>query len=100
MSRTQLHRKLNATTGMSATEFIRIHRLKIASELLKTSKKSISEVCYESGFNSVPYFTRQFKSFFKITPKAYKEAHSPMNIKNGQEKHLQSTTIENKIKNN
>jgi signal transduction histidine kinase/DNA-binding response OmpR family regulator len=73
MSRTQLHRKLTATTGMSTTEFIRVHRLKIASELLENPEVSISEACYSSGFNNTSYFSKQFKKTFGVSPKEYRK---------------------------
>lgn len=73
MSRTQLHRKLAATTGFSTTEFIRIHRVKLASELLKDINVSISDACYSSGFNDLSYFSKQFKSVFNLTPTQFKE---------------------------
>ncbi len=73
MSRTQLHRKLIATTGFSVTEFIKIHRLKMAAELLKDPNATISEVCYASGFNDTSYFSKQFKSMFGLSPLHYKE---------------------------
>lgn len=72
MSRTQLHRKLKATTGMSTTEFIRVHRIKIASELLKNQQLSISEICYTSGFENTSYFSKQFKVVFGCSPKEYR----------------------------
>ena len=44
MSRMQLHRKLKALTGLSATEFIRSQRLKLAADLLKQSDANVSEM--------------------------------------------------------
>lgn len=73
MSRTQLHRKLKATTGMSTTEFIRVHRVKYASELLKNKELSISEICFASGFESTSYFSKQFKIIFGCSPKEYRK---------------------------
>jgi len=73
MSRSQLHRKLIATTGFSATEFIKIHRLKMAAELLKDPNTTISDVCYASGFNDTSYFSKQFKLMFGLSPLHYKE---------------------------
>ncbi|MFD1292836.1 response regulator [Lutibacter holmesii] len=73
MSRTQLHRKLKATTGMSATEFIRVHRVKNASELLKNKDVVISEVCFASGFESTSYFSKQFKIVFGCSPSEYQK---------------------------
>jgi signal transduction histidine kinase/DNA-binding response OmpR family regulator len=73
MSRTQLHRKLKATTGMSTTEFIRVHRVKNASELLKNKEVTISEVCFASGFESTSYFSKQFKIVFGCSPSEYQK---------------------------
>jgi signal transduction histidine kinase/AraC-like DNA-binding protein len=73
MSRTQLHRKLKAITGMYATEFIRVHRVKNASELLRNKNLAISEICFASGFKSTSYFSKQFKIVFGCSPKEYRE---------------------------
>jgi signal transduction histidine kinase/DNA-binding response OmpR family regulator len=73
MSRTQLHRKLKATTGMSATEFIRVHRVKNAAELLKNKELAISEICFACGFESTSYFSKQFKIVFGCSPKDYRK---------------------------
>lgn len=71
LSRTQLHRKLKAITGMSASEFIRSQRLNMATNLLKESDISISEIAYQVGFNSVSYFNNCFKNIYKCTPGEY-----------------------------
>jgi len=71
MSRTQLHRKLKAIFDMSATEFINFHRLKIAADLLLNSNLNITEVCFECGYNSPSYFSKQFKNFFGISPQNF-----------------------------
>ncbi len=73
MSRTQLHRKLSATTGMSVTEFIRVHRVKIASEYIKNKDLTITDICYSSGFNNTSYFSKQFKIVFGMSPKEYRK---------------------------
>ncbi len=68
MSRMQLHRKLKALTGLTATEFIRSQRLKLAAQLLKTSDINISQVGYSVGFNDHSYFTKCFKEAYNCTP--------------------------------
>lgn len=77
MSRSQLYRKLKATVDMSVSEFIRVHRIKLASELLKNKNLNITDVCYESGFTDTSYFSKSFKEVFKVPPVEYrKRLHS------------------------
>ena len=71
MSRMQLHRKLQAYTGLSTTEFIRSQRLKQALHLLKSSELSVSEVAYTVGFNTPSYFIKCFKETYKKTPSEF-----------------------------
>lgn len=70
-SRMQLHRKLKALTGLSATEFIRSQRLKLAAQLLEKSDANVSEVCYQIGFNNLSYFAKCFKEAYGVSPSAY-----------------------------
>ncbi len=71
ISRTQLHRKLKAIVGMSASEFIRSQRLKLAIHLLKESDATISEIAYQVGFNTPSYFSKCFKEVYNCTPNEY-----------------------------
>ncbi|ELR69477.1 hypothetical protein C900_05009 [Fulvivirga imtechensis AK7] len=72
-SRMQLHRKIKAITGQSATEFIRLVRLKKAALLLQKDYDQVSQIAYETGFSSPSYFTKCFKEVYGVTPKEYAE---------------------------
>lgn len=71
-SRSQLHRKVKALTGIAPIKLIRNLRLERAVELLKTSEKNISEVAYDVGFSSPSYFTKCYKEFFGVAPTSTK----------------------------
>ncbi|MGB5819882.1 MAG: response regulator [Saonia sp.] len=71
MSRMQLHRKLKALTGLTASEFVRSQRLKLAVRLLKQPNINVSEVSYSVGFNDHAYFTKCFKETYHCTPSEY-----------------------------
>ena len=73
MSRSQLYRKLKATVDMSVSEFIRVHRIKLASELLKNKNMNVTDVCYSSGFTDTSYFSKSFKEVFNIPPTEYRK---------------------------
>ena len=75
MSRMQLHRKLKALTGLSASEFVRSQRLKLAANLLQTSNANVSEIGYQVGFNDPSYFTKCFKEAYAVSPTDYSKKH-------------------------
>lgn len=68
ISRVQLHRKLMALTGQSASHFIRSFRLEKARELLLTTTQAVSEIAYETGFSDANYFSRVFAQEFGLPP--------------------------------
>lgn len=68
MSRSTLHRKVKGLIKKSVSEFIREMRLKRAHELLEKNTGTVSEIAYNVGFSSVPYFNRCFNKEFGYTP--------------------------------
>ena len=68
ISRTQLHRKLRALTGQSASEFIRNYRLDRAMSMLKNKEGRVSEIALEVGFGNEKYFSTSFKKRFGKSP--------------------------------
>lgn len=68
MSRSQLHRKLQALTNQTTTEFVRYYRLSRAKEMLQQHVGTIAEIGYKVGFGSPSYFNKMFLQQFGITP--------------------------------
>lgn len=77
MSRTQLHRKLNALTGESSSHFIRSIRLQRAADLLRQNVGNITEIAFMVGFSSQPYFTKCFQKYYGMSPKRFQKKHLP-----------------------
>ena len=71
LSRMQLHRKLRALVDQSATQFIRTIKLNHAAELLIKKSGTVSEIAYDVGFNTLPYFTKCFQEQFGINPSEF-----------------------------
>nr|WP_295926692.1 two-component regulator propeller domain-containing protein [uncultured Dyadobacter sp.] len=72
MSRSSLHRKMIALTGMSVTRYDRSLRLSQARHLLCTSPMTISEVAYAVGFEDPKYFSRLFSEEFNQSPTEFR----------------------------
>ena len=72
MSHSSLYRKCSSLTGLSLIDYIRQTRLNKAAVLLVKCGYNISEVAYMVGFNNPKYFSKSFKSQFKLTPKVFK----------------------------
>lgn len=59
------------TTRITFTEFVNRFRINKACQIIAQGK-NISESCYDSGFNSLSYFSRMFKKYIGKTPTEYK----------------------------
>lgn len=68
LSRSQLHRKLKAITGKSASRFIRQYRLRKAKEMLTDNVATVSEIAYRVGFSSPTYFNTCFRIYYGYPP--------------------------------
>ena len=68
-SRTTLHTRLKALTGLNATGFVRSVRLKAARRLIEENPAiRISDLAYRVGFNDPKYFSNCFKKEFGVYP--------------------------------
>jgi AraC-like DNA-binding protein len=59
-------------TRKTLVEVVVEYRIKHACQLLSSSDKSISAICFESGFGNISYFNKQFKEMMRETPLGYR----------------------------
>lgn len=59
-------------THKTFTQFVNEYRLVHASKLLAEQPISITEVCFESGFNNFSHFNKSFKAFTGQNPSEYR----------------------------
>ncbi len=71
MSRSTFFRKVKIITGTTGKEFIDSVRLKRATKLLLESDLNISEIAYAIGHSNPQYFSKWFKSHYKMSPSDY-----------------------------
>lgn len=74
-SKSQIYRKLISLSGKSANNFIKEFRLHRALNLLHEQKGNISEIAFETGFNSPAYFSKCFFDKYQILPSKYVQQH-------------------------
>lgn len=74
MSKASLYKKVKTITSLTPHGLIKQYRLKKAADLLRNSSMSVSEVIYETGFNSRSYFYKSFNEMFHCHPKDVERA--------------------------
>lgn len=68
LSKAQLYRKVKQLTGKSLNTFVKHYRLDKALDLLSKKMGNISEIAFDTGFNSPAYFTKCFYSAYGVLP--------------------------------
>ena len=71
LGRSTFFKKVKGLTGMSPVELVREMRIKRAHQLLISGEYSISEIAFQTGFNSAAYFSTSFKEKYNQTPSQY-----------------------------
>ncbi len=68
-------RAFHRQTGLTFTGYVNGMRINRACRLLTTSEHTVTDICFETGFNNVSNFNRQFLSRTSMTPRAYRRHH-------------------------
>ncbi|WP_152394856.1 AraC family transcriptional regulator [Paenibacillus guangzhouensis] len=56
-------------TGITFQAYVRDLRLQFAKSLIRATGLPITEICYASGFNTLAYFERAFKTRYQMSPR-------------------------------
>lgn len=73
MNKTYLSTYFKEVMHIGIFEYIEQIRINYACTLLKASQLSVTEISFETGFNSVSYFNRMFKRIVGVSPKEYRK---------------------------
>ncbi|SEP10466.1 AraC family transcriptional regulator [Paenibacillus sp. OV219] len=73
LSPRHLSRLFSSGVNESYTNYVRKQRVRRAAELLRYSEQSIKEIAETTGFGSVHYFSRTFRSLMNVTPARFRE---------------------------
>ena len=70
-----LYRKMEEIGEGSPTDLIKECRLHIAKDLLLTTKKTIDEIVFDSGFSNKVTFFKVFREKYECTPKEFRQKY-------------------------
>ncbi|WP_430814982.1 AraC family transcriptional regulator [Carboxylicivirga sp. RSCT41] len=79
MTPNSLCRFFKTRTNKTIFQFLNEYRIGKACELLINGDKSISDVCFDTGFNSLTSFNRVFKELKQVTPRDFKRKYQVLN---------------------
>ena len=74
-SREHLSRYMKKYYNCTVHDFINILKLEYSVNLLMNSNLSVTNICYECGFDNLSWFYKLFESKYKTTPSNYRKTH-------------------------
>jgi AraC-like DNA-binding protein len=77
MSRAHFSRAFRCAFGESPHAYLLTRRLERAASLLRSTDRSVTEICFAVGLQSVGSFTTSFTRTYGMSPTAYRAAHPP-----------------------
>lgn len=73
INKSYLSRIFGEVTSFTVQEYINIHRIKRAQEMLADVRYNISEIAEAIGYESITYFERVFKKYTETSPLKYRK---------------------------
>ena len=77
MSRAHFSRAFRRAFGESPHAYLLTRRLERAAALLRTTDRSVIEICFAVGLQSIGSFTTSFTRTYGMSPTAYRAAYPP-----------------------
>src|SRR5262245_45207255 len=77
LSRAHFSREFRRAFGEPPHSYLLTRRLERAAALLRTTDRSVAEICFAVGLRSVGSFTTSFTRTFGASPTAYRESFPP-----------------------
>jgi len=66
------HRAFSRAFGSTPHQYLTRHRLERAAHLLRRSDRSVTEICFEAGFESPGSFSTLFRRHFGLSPRDFR----------------------------
>jgi AraC-like DNA-binding protein len=80
LSRAHFSREFKRAFGESPHGYLLTRRLERAAALLRTTDRSVADICFSVGLSSVGSFTSSFTRTFGVSPTKYRAAYPPASL--------------------
>ena len=77
LSRAHFSREFRRVFGESPHAYLLTRRLERAAALLRNTDRSVADICFSVGLQSLGSFTTSFKRTYGVSPTAYRAAYPP-----------------------
>src|SRR6478752_3225570 len=77
LSRAHFSREFRRAFGESPHAYLLTRRLERAAALLRATDRSVADICFAIGLQSVGSFTTSFTRTYGLSPTAYRAEHPP-----------------------
>jgi AraC-like DNA-binding protein len=77
LSRAHFSREFRRAFGESPHAYLLTRRLERAAALLRTTDRSVADICLSVGLQSIGSFTTSFSRTYGVSPTAYRAAFPP-----------------------
>jgi AraC-like DNA-binding protein len=77
LSRAHFSREFRRTFGESPHAYLLTRRLERAAALLRSSDRSVADICFSVGLQSIGSFTTSFTRTYGVSPTAYRASFPP-----------------------
>jgi AraC-like DNA-binding protein len=77
LSPAHFSREFRRAFGESPHQYLLTRRLERAAALLRSTDRTVADICFTVGLSSVGSFTTSFGRTYGCTPTAYRAAHPP-----------------------
>ncbi|NLU37711.1 MAG: AraC family transcriptional regulator [Bacteroidales bacterium] len=78
MAKGSLCRFFKENSGITLWEYLNHIKIEFACKMLMNNELSIAQVCFDSGFNNLNHFNKQFRKITGITPSSYRKKFSEL----------------------
>lgn len=75
LSRTRFVHVFRDVVGVTPHRYVVELRASYAARLLRSTSVPVTDICFESGFGSMPSFHAAFRAAYGMTPSAYRAGH-------------------------